>query len=170
MGRIKMFTVCLIALSVPAFYAGAGTPEVDDGIDVYFRNTDLLSLGRSENLPLYPDTAPGESKRIDRAFQEAPPPIPHTVEDMYPITRDDNQCLECHAPENAGKDEPPIPTSHFEHPRITHGTGPMLTIVEGYEKTNALNDARFSCNMCHVPQATNIDTPKSKFVGTMKSK
>ena len=34
--------------------------------------------------------------KIDRAYQNAPPMIPHDVEGMLNITRDNNACIGCH--------------------------------------------------------------------------
>jgi len=159
-----MLLLGMIAVSMPAYYAGADSPEMDDGIDVYFRNTDLLSIGNSEAPPSYSMADPGESKRIERAFETSPPSIPHAIEDMYPIRVGDNECLECHSPDNAGEDDLPLPDSHFLHPNVQAGTGAMRTVVTGYRQTADLNSARYNCSMCHTPQATNVSTPNSKFM------
>ncbi len=42
-------------------------------------------------------TAPaGTSTKFARAYENAPPMIPHDIEGMLPITIDNNQCATCH--------------------------------------------------------------------------
>ena len=60
-------------------------PEADDGMDVYFRDSDLSALS-TQDLETYTADEAGESQRLGRAFPDAPPQIPHSVEDMLPIT------------------------------------------------------------------------------------
>lgn len=158
----------LLVLTVLATGAAAGdeTPEIDDGIDVYFRDADLNALA-DQDVAKYPDAEAGESKTFERAFPDAPPQVPHTVEDMLPIATDDNECLECHHPENAiGKEDVPLPESHFK--RAVMGKGKsgeaMVWVVKGYEKGDDVSGARYSCSMCHTPQATNARTLPSDFV------
>jgi cytochrome c-type protein NapB len=164
----------LVAL-VPLLLLGGGsideTPESKDGMDVYFRSTDLLALSE-QGLPEYPDTPAGEAGSLGRDFPDAPPQIPHTTEDMYPITLDDNECLECHLPENASKGDVPVPESHFKAPVMGKG-GPddaMVWVVKDYQKSDELVGARYNCSMCHTPQAGNVDTPSSTFLSMQKSK
>jgi cytochrome c-type protein NapB len=128
--------------------------EDDDGIDVYFRDVDLSALS-------------GQEVAKYSAFPGAPPQIPHAVEDMYPITLDDNECLECHHPENAVEgDDIPLPESHFDRPVMAKGKTDeaMAWVVKGYEKAKDLPGTRYGCNICHTPQATNVRTPKTTFI------
>ncbi|MCP5067783.1 MAG: hypothetical protein GY946_14575 [bacterium] len=139
--------------------------EVDDGIDVYFRDVDLGALTK-QALPAYPDTEAGESKNLDRAFPGAPPQIPHTVEDMLPILADDNECLNCHHPDNTtNKKDMPLTDSHFQ--RAVMGKGgkgdAMVWVVKSYKEVKDAFGSRYNCTMCHTPQASNVDTPKSTF-------
>jgi len=159
----------LLAALVPLLTLGAGSRqenrELDDGLDVYFRDAALLAL--SDQAPTeYPEVDAGDSKLIPRDFPHAPPQIPHTVEDMLPITNGDNECLECHHPENAveGSDIP-APDTHFLAAVMGKG-GPkdaMVWIVKDYKKTKDLAGTRYNCSMCHTPQATNVKTPRSYF-------
>jgi cytochrome c-type protein NapB len=169
----------LVAVFVPGAFLGgcAGTTEegspkdaprsaseADDGLDVFFRDASLVSLS-DQALPLYPDADAGESTRIGRDFPDAPPQIPHAVEEMYPIALGSNECLECHLPRNAIEGDVPIPDSHFEAPVMGKGADgePMVWVVKDYRKTEDLTGARYNCNMCHTPQATNVATPKNSF-------
>jgi cytochrome c-type protein NapB len=158
----------LVILALPFFAAGAGAneEEVDDGIDVYFRDVDLSALS-DQALETYPDDEAGESLLLNRSFPDAPPQISHTVVDMLPITLDDNECIECHHPDNvAGKEDAPLPKSHFS--RAVMGAGgkgdSMVWVVKSYEDAKDVVGNRYNCNMCHTPQATNVDTPKSTFI------
>ena len=160
----------LVLFMLPALVTGSvmadTTKESGDGIDIYFRSSDLGALS-SQALAEYPDTDAGESQNFDRSFPDAPPQVPHTVEDMLPITRLDNECLECHHPENAveGQDVP-LPESHFQRALMAKGktNEPMVWVVKGYEQAKDVVGTRYHCSMCHTPQATNVSTPRSDFV------
>jgi len=159
----------VVLFSVTAIAAGAvaesKNAEVDDGVDIYFRDTDLSALS-DQDVPSYPDADPGDSNTLNRDFPDAPPQIPHNVEDMLPITAADNECISCHHPDNtASEADRPIPKSHFERPVMskTKKGNPMVLVVSGYEKSDDLAGARYNCTMCHTPQATNVDTPRSDF-------
>jgi cytochrome c-type protein NapB len=146
---------------------GAGSaPEPDDGIDVYFRDADLGALS-AQGLEHYRTHEPGESERIERAFPGAPPQIPHSIEDLEPISLGENECLECHHPENASEGEDvPLPDSHFEHAVLGSGAAgdPMVVVVKGYRLVKDEHGSRYNCTMCHTPQAIDVDTPPSLFV------
>jgi cytochrome c-type protein NapB len=148
----------------------AEVADSDDGLRVWFRDADLGALADQE-LPVYYDTEPGESERLERAWPDAPPQIPHTVLDMLPITADDNECMECHHPDNAiSKEDLPFPKSHFERPVMAQGPegSAMVWVVARYEEAKDLVGSRYNCTMCHTPQATNVKTPATSFV-TQKS-
>jgi nitrate reductase cytochrome c-type subunit len=169
----------IVAVFVPGAFLGAcvGTtekgsskeaptfaPEADDGLDVFFRDASLGSLS-DQALPEYSGADAGESTRLVRDFPDAPPQIPHAVEEMFPITLAANECLECHHPENASADDIPLPDSHFKAPVMGKGAAdqPMAWVVKEYQQTQGLMGARYGCDMCHTPQATNVSTPKSSF-------
>ena len=126
----------------------------------------------------YATLAAGSGKKIDRAFDNAPPMIPHSVEGLLPITQDNNQCLGCHMPDVAkGVGATPIPPSHFTNYRPTtvlkNGElvkeGKKVGIAKGdmgnvsdivvakAKKSDKLYQGRFNCSQCHAPQAK-IDT------------
>jgi nitrate reductase cytochrome c-type subunit len=152
---------------VPVLIAGkVSTPkEPDDGIDVYFREADLGAVA-DQDLAAYIETEAGESENLERAFPGAPPMIPHTVVDMLPIATDDNECLECHHPENTtSEEEMPLPDSHFESAVMARGEKgqAMVWVVKGYEASDLVGN-RFNCTMCHTPQATNVRDLPSRFV------
>lgn len=169
--RLSSANVRLLVLSSAFVLIAASnekTPnqEVDDGLDVRFREVEILSTA-PQAQETYIDTDPGESKKLERAYPGAPPQVPHEMESMLPITRASNECLECHLPENAKeKRDVPTPKSHFERPIVAKGKpgDAMLTVIKGYEKQKELLGSRYNCNMCHLPQATNVGSlpPVSK--------
>jgi len=110
----------------------------------------------------YSKEYPGGSHKIKRAFQDAPPMIPHDVEGMLPIKIGANQCTGCHLPKFAKEmGATPIPESHFTNfrPTNTVKNGLFQKEVDNYKnetsikKTNHLQGARFNCSQCHAPQS-----------------
>jgi nitrate reductase cytochrome c-type subunit len=159
----------LVALLVPLLLLAIGgtdpAMEMDDGIDVYFRDTALGALAK-QDAAKFPTTDAGEAELIARSFPDAPPVVPHTVEDMYPITANDNECLECHHPDNAAEgSDIPLPKTHFRRAVMAEGGEGdlMVWVVKSYENTGDLVGSRYNCNMCHTPQAENARTVKSTF-------
>jgi len=145
--------------------AARSASGTSDDVVVFFRTASIESLS-DQALPEYPQTDPGESTPLARDFPDAPPQIPHAVEDLYPITLASNECLDCHSPENAiGPDDVPIPKSHFKLPVMGKGAAgdPMVWVVKSYRETKDLAGTRYNCNMCHTPQATNVSMPASRF-------
>jgi len=145
--------------------AARSAPAGADDIVVFFRSADIESIS-DQALAEYPDTDAGDSTKLARDFPDAPPQIPHSVEDMYPITLADNECLACHDPENAvGANDVPLPESHFMAPIMGEGGAgnPMTWVVNDYRVGQEVSGARYNCNMCHTPQATNVATPRNLF-------
>jgi nitrate reductase cytochrome c-type subunit len=164
--RFWLGTLFLLPLLAAGAAAGGEPAEVDDGMDVYFRESALGAVAAQE-LALYIETEAGESLTLERSFPDAPPQIPHNVEGMLPITGTDNECLECHHPDNvASEEEQPVPESHFQ--RAVMGKGKpgqeMVWVVQGYEKADDVVGSRYHCTMCHAPQATNVRTPETWFI------
>jgi len=116
---------------------------------------------------------PGTSQRFERAYVNAPPMIPHSVEGLLPITMKNNQCLGCHMPESAkAVGATPIPPSHFTNyrPDTVYKGGELVKEgkvvgIKGdignvgdiklakVKKLNHLYQGRFNCSQCHAPQA-----------------
>jgi cytochrome c-type protein NapB len=108
--------------------------------------------------------------KIKRAFQDAPPMIPHDVEGMLPIKINDNQCIGCHMPDVASSmGATPIPVSHFinfrpvtslakdgeieKNGHIIKNTSSEKLDNVSIKKTNKLYGGRFNCTQCHAPQS-----------------
>ena len=122
----------------------------------------------------YNTAAPGTSQRIERAFQDAPPMIPHSVEGLLPIKTGNNQCLGCHMPEVAPSVKAvAIPPSHFtdfrpkhklegqDFTRVTDGNKNEIAI----KKLDKLSMSRFNCSQCHAPQSTGALAVSNTFEG-----
>jgi len=175
---VAVGTILVLQIAGVCLAEDADAPEPDDGVDVYFRDSDLEALA-AQDLAVYGDVDPGDSELIEPSFVSAPPQIPHSVEGLLPIQSDSNECLECHMPNVAADVEAvPIPESHFMTPTIlgtpdneeadVDATGGMLVVIDGYEKSSELSGTRFNCTLCHAPQATNVESPKNLFGGEAK--
>lgn len=102
------------------------------------------------------------SSKIKRAFQDAPPMIPHDTTGMLPIKVGDNRCVSCHMPDMAaGVGATPIPVSHFMDFRPKHQVvnGTFQKAVDNYKnevsivQNDTLQGARYNCSQCHAPQS-----------------
>jgi len=141
---------------------------------------DSLYTEDNKELPAITDydrPAPGTSTRFERAYVNAPPMIPHSVDGLLPITKDNNQCLGCHMPETAkSMGATPIPVSHFTNYRPTTIYKDGELVKEGktvgmngelgnvgdiklakVKKLDHLYQGRFNCSQCHAPQSK-VDT------------
>lgn len=97
----------------------------------------------------YIATDPEEANTtLPTAFEDAPPGIPHSIEDSALITLKSNKCLKCHDDQDLWEkekdaDEPSaMPESHYVDFRREPGV--VKAKVMG---------SRYFCMQCHVPQA-----------------
>jgi cytochrome c-type protein NapB len=116
----------------------------------------------------YRTAACGTAEKIQRAFDNAPPMVPHDMEGMLPIAAGNNACLSCHMPELAPSiGATAIPKSHFTSFRpVTKIAADGTLVKDGTKVANTsdhltsqhelkdLNQARFNCSQCHAPQST----------------
>ncbi len=132
------------------------------------RKTDLYTEeGTEPPVAKFDAPAPGTSKRYERAYDNAPPLIPHSVEGLLPITKNNNACLGCHMPDVASAmGATPIPKSHFadfrptttlddaghveKEGQVVANAGDFKMIVKDLDH---LYKGRYNCSQCHVPQA-----------------
>lgn len=136
------------------------------------RKTDLYSEEKAEGSKSdfsRPDAM--TSTKFERAFSDAPPMIPHSVDGLLPITKNNNQCISCHMPDVAkSMGATPLSDTHFTNyrPHTIMKDGKVLK--EGQElgselnntsdlliakttKTDTLYQGRFNCTQCHAPQS-----------------
>ncbi len=164
---IKQTILSLAVIGLLSIGASAAdkvfTPE-----ELSLRKTDINDESKAKPVDAKFDAAaPGQSKRFERSYENAPPLIPHSVEGLLPITRKNNQCLGCHMPEAAkGVGATPLPASHFTdfRPKTELKDGKIVkdgkvvtntsdVTIAKFKKLKKLNPARFNCSQCHVPQA-----------------
>ncbi|WP_457628971.1 nitrate reductase cytochrome c-type subunit [Oceanithermus sp.] len=132
-------TVAQPAQTEPA--TDTGTAGTVGGI----RTTDPLQSG-SEELPLPSENAPapGAAERLPRAYENAPPQIPHSIDGLVPITLSNNACLSCHVPEVAPSvGATPLPPTHLQMDLFSESEGKKVPV----------DPSRYNCTQCHVPQA-----------------
>ena len=140
--------------------------------DLYSEEKDTTGVQADYSRP-----APGASTKFERAFVNAPPMVPHSVEGLLPIKQGNNQCLGCHMPEVAAAVKAtPIPVSHFTNyrPKTVLKDGELVKegqkvgmnekmgntsdiVIAKAKKSDTLYQGRFNCSQCHAPQAK-IDT------------
>jgi nitrate reductase (cytochrome), electron transfer subunit len=144
------------------------------------RKTDLYSEDTTTgDETTYGTAAAGTSHKIERAFQDAPPMIPHDVADFLPITASSNQCTGCHMPEVApAMGATPIPASHFLDMRPHHKfdgkqftkTADVMKNDTSVKKLDHLSQSRFNCSQCHAPQSTGALAVENTFEAAFTKK
>ncbi len=170
-----------ILLAVSTFAANTAVKEESLGL----RKASVYSEEKvTGDKTQYGTAAAGSSKRFDRAFENAPPMIPHDVEGMLPITINNNQCVMCHDPAVAASmGAIPFPKSHLTSFRPeTKLTEDGTMLQEGKHLDNTIDikvvekpletlaGARFNCSQCHAPQSEGANTPKNNFKADFRAK
>jgi len=172
---MKFVTKLTLGLAVSSFIVFIGCSKAEPTYSeesLGLRKVDLYSEDKVvPEETKYSKVAPGPGgKTYKRAFQDAPPMIPHDVEGMIPITINNNQCTSCHAPEVAPSiGALPYPKSHMINFRpdtklakdgtiIKNGKEIVNTSSEDRSNVtikpiNRLSGARFNCTQCHAPQS-----------------
>jgi cytochrome c-type protein NapB len=102
----------------------------------------------------YPKTDPSSAQPLPRAWEGAPPQIPHKIDAFVPIMTNKNLCVNCHdKPTMLGKKKvkgiaTPMSEAHYvkaEDGKLTRSGG------------------RFVCTQCHTPQAQVNDLVGNSF-------
>lgn len=175
--------MCVLALIVAGCRTGS-TGSADEFVteeSLGLRKTDLYSEDntRGDNGS-FNAAAPGQSERIERSFENAPPLIPHTTVGFLPIKANLNMCLTCHMPNVAPATKAtPIPKSHFMdfRPDIVEVDG-LVKAYDDNEHQNTvttqdlgekLANTRYNCSQCHVPQANITIVLKNNFEADFRS-
>ncbi|MDD2449376.1 MAG: nitrate reductase cytochrome c-type subunit [Sulfurimonas sp.] len=144
--------------------------------DIYVETDE--TIGHQAN---YSTAVAGSGNTIKRAFQDAPPMVPHDTEGMLPITISDNQCTTCHMPEVAeSMGATPVPSSHFTDFRpvtsvnaegrltkngkaIVNTTNVNMDDISIKSTGDQLAGSRFNCTLCHAPQSGDDIAVKNTF-------
>jgi cytochrome c-type protein NapB len=179
MKRINKITLSLAVVMSSMLYSGCNNVGVSDNKVVKptitseqlsYRNTALNETHGTPKSEFSKDGA-GSSKKIARAFQDAPPMIPHDTTGMLPIQKDNNQCITCHV-DSAPYDKtiPAVPISHMTDFRphtaiandgsvlknghkIKNSSSEELKNVSIKKTGGTLYQGRFNCSQCHAPQS-----------------
>ncbi len=107
----------------------------------------------------YGKAEPGKSKTLGRSFENSPPLIPHDLTGMLPIAETNNACLNCHLPQQASAiGATPMPRSHF------------FDIDTGKDLQGQMDNKRYPCMQCHVPQVNIPEPIKNTFKADFRSK
>ena len=152
-----------VSLAVSVLMA-ANTKNVIDDDSIGLRKVELLSEDKAAPAETkYGTSAPTSGYKIERAYQNAPPMIPHDVEGLLEITPDNNACIGCHEAAVApSMNATPIPKSHYinfrpkdklEGDNFTKTTDDMKNEVS-IKPIDTISSARFNCTACHAPQST----------------
>ncbi|MDD2699073.1 MAG: nitrate reductase cytochrome c-type subunit [Arcobacteraceae bacterium] len=158
--KIGLSLVAMAFITVTGF-ANSKQSVSDESIGLRKTSVDAEDIVKP-SVTKYGKAAPGTSHKIKRAFQDAPPMVPHDVEGMLPITVNDNQCISCHMPEVAASmGATPVPKSHFTNfrPLPKYDGQTFDKTVDDMKNETAIKEqetlvnARFNCSQCHAPQS-----------------
>lgn len=185
MKLVKFALILIIAGTFTAcFNSDNSQTKSQENKSFGLRDADLLDETKvvSDETKYLTDPA-GASTKIKRAYENAPPMIPHDTEGMLPITIDNNQCIMCHDPmlaESMGATA--IPKSHFTSFRedvnidkkgqlqrdgkVVANSSDLKTIIKPLDH---LSNARFNCSACHAPQSQSEIVPENNFVTEFRS-
>ena len=167
---INKITLGLVAASLLLVGCGDNATPVKEEVvkptisedSLGLRKTTLYTESVKPHGTSYGKEYAGSGYKIKRAFQDAPPMIPHDTEGMLPIKINDNQCISCHDPVVA-KDmgATPYPQSHMTdfRPQSSYAIKGENTSSEtlahiSIKEEKKLVGARFNCTQCHAPQDT----------------
>jgi len=161
---MKLGKLALAITVATTILFAANTKNVVDDESIGLRKVDLLSEDKAApDETKYGTSQPMSGYKIERAYQNAPPMIPHDVEGMLNITRDNNACIGCHdaaVAESMGATS--IPKSHYIDFRPKHKLEGDKFVKSADNMKNEVSikpidtiaNARFNCNACHAPQST----------------
>jgi nitrate reductase cytochrome c-type subunit len=154
MQRLRLIPWLILAAACSAPQAGA--PPVTEPAPAAVADSALgFAKGSVFEVPTPPgfEYADESGKRLPRAYPGAPPRPAHEVQSSLPITRTENECMECHGDSAGGPKDPPLlPQSHFRDMR--NAPGVLRTEVAG---------ARWVCTACHVPHADVVSPVANTF-------
>ena len=146
MMRRVLLVLLVAAVVAVAFRIGMPDGTADrapvSDLDLGLRKT-ALTDDRVPPIFVFTDAAPGGNVRLARAYDGAPPLIPHSLDGFVPITSAENTCLLCHQTGSTDPADPPqVPRSH-----LTDFRGAPDVVRE------TVAGARWNCTACHVMQS-----------------
>ncbi len=176
---MKLGKLTLAITLAASILMAANTKTIDDD-SIGLRKVELLSEDKAApSETKYGTSAPMSGYKIERAYQNAPPMIPHDVEGLMEITPDNNACIGCHEAAVApSMNATPIPKSHYINFRPKHKlegdnfvktTDDMKNEVS-IKPIDTISSARFNCTACHAPQSTGELAVENTFKPTFTRK
>jgi nitrate reductase (cytochrome), electron transfer subunit len=161
---MKLVKLTLAITVAATILFAANTKNVIDDDSIGLRKVDLLSEEKAApDETKYGTAQPMSGYKIERAYQNAPPMIPHDVEGMLEITPQNNMCVGCHDVSVAeSMTATPIPKSHYIDFRPKHKLDgekfiPAIDNMKNevsIKPIETISHARFNCTACHAPQST----------------
>jgi cytochrome c-type protein NapB len=143
-----------IALTAIAAVVAAACATQSEGPLQTLRGADAAVADQAPPEHAYTGKGPGSQQPVARTFSTQPPVIPHTVEGLDQITLGQNACLSCHERESAKLVKAPaMGPSHYQD-----RAGKALQEVSA---------ARYSCTLCHAPQADAKPLVGNTFTGDL---
>ena len=160
--KLGKLALAITVATTILFAANAPKTVTEDSLGL--RKVDIYSEDKATpDETKYGTSQPMSGYKIERAYQNAPPMIPHDVEGMLEITPDNNACIGCHdvsVAESMGAT--PIGKSHYidfrpkntiQGDEFVKGVDNMKNEVS-IKPIDKISNARFNCNACHAPQST----------------
>lgn len=142
MKRPAFFTTLGLVFTVAATAANGGAI---DELNMGLSKTSVFDTPTPGSYS-YSDAKPGWNDPLPRAWENAPPQIPHQVEAFLPVVAEDNQCLDCH-------DVPQYIDKPKNMDRSVKSKSPMSRDHYATAELEQVDGARFNCTQCHVPQS-----------------
>lgn len=150
----------LFVFGCATMFAAASNQTIDDSSLGLSKTSVNADSGLQTKPYAYQGNQPGDkNKRIARAYDNAPPMIPHDISEFATITKESNACIGCHMPEVAkAVGAMPVPKSH------------LTNLRNGKDLKGELYQGRYNCTQCHAPQAVLDPAVMNKFKGAYKLK
>ena len=161
--KLGKLALAITVATTILFAANAPKTVTEDSLGL--RKVDIYSEDKAAPAETkYGTSAPMSGYKIERAYQNAPPMIPHDVDGMLDITPQNNACIGCHdaaVAESMGAT--PIRKSHYINFRPKNTLQDDGSFVKGVDNMknetsikpiDTISNARFNCNACHAPQST----------------
>ena len=161
---MKLGKLALAITVATTILFAANEPKTVTEDSLGLRKVDIYSEDKAAPAETkYGTSAPMSGYKIERAYQNAPPMIPHDVDGMLDITPQNNACIGCHdaaVAESMGATS--IPKSHYIdfRPKNTIQGDEFVKGVDNMKNETSIkpidtiSNARFNCNACHAPQST----------------
>lgn len=156
----------VMILSATLFFAGsialaAANAVSEDQLGLSKTSVNADSGLKTETYKVQGNSPGDNNKRIPRAYDNAPPMIPHDISAFGEIDKENNACIGCHMPEAAkAVGAIALPKSHMTNFRKGNGE----------DLKGELYGGRYNCTQCHAPQAQLDPAVMSRFKGAYRAK